>query len=123
MNNKLREAAEKLIKDKKKGRNYGSNIAGPQVDVAAIAERKIEETGMGLEIKVELLAGVENEKNIAGKKSEKNEKTKKSKKTCKYCHIVGHERKTNKDCLLTTNKAGKYYKPENNRALCKFSNR
>jgi hypothetical protein len=63
-------------------------------------------------IKVEPGAGVA-EKKIAAKNNEKNQKTKKPTWTCKYCHIVGHERKTNKNCLLSTNGVGKHYKPEN----------
>jgi hypothetical protein len=32
LNDKLREASELLMKDKKEGKTYGSSIAGPQVE-------------------------------------------------------------------------------------------
>jgi hypothetical protein len=41
LNNKLLEAADKLIKDKKQGRNYGTNLVAPHVQVTAIAETDV----------------------------------------------------------------------------------
>ena len=36
LNDKLRDALELLMKDKKKGRTYGANIGGPQVNGKAL---------------------------------------------------------------------------------------
>jgi hypothetical protein len=59
------------------------------VDVASIVE-----------IKVEPGVGEAEKKKKAAKKSDNS---KKQTLTCKYCGLVGHQRRTNKDCLLTTN--------------------
>jgi hypothetical protein len=70
LNNKLCEATEKLIKDKKTGRNYGTNHAGSQVDGALIVELKVE-PGVDVEIKVEPGVGEAKKKKKAAKKSGK----------------------------------------------------
>jgi hypothetical protein len=85
LNNKLREASELLIKDEKKGKTYGSNIAGPQVEGRTLN---------GLEV---------------------HPKKRKGKATfsCKWCHIVVHATQKSEKCLLTVKPNGKHYRLEN----------
>jgi hypothetical protein len=78
MNNKLREAAEKLIKDKKEGKNYGTNLAGPQVDVAAIAAPgvviKVEPGVDVADVVIKVEPGVNDNNNKQKKKKAKQSK-------------------------------------------------
>jgi hypothetical protein len=125
MNNKLREAAEKLIKDKKEGKNYGTNLAGPQVDVAAIAAPgvviKVEPGVDVADVVIKVEPGVNDNNNKQKKKKAKqSDKARKPTPTCKFCHIVGHERKTNKNCMLSVNPGSKNYRPENAAAPREF---
>jgi hypothetical protein len=88
LNEKLRVPSELLIKDKKKGNTYGSNIAGPQVE--------------------EMTLDVREDVEPCDKKRQPQKKP-----TYNACHIVGHSTNKSKDCQLTIKKTGKHYKPEN----------
>jgi hypothetical protein len=94
LNDKLREASELLMQDKKKGRTYGSNIGGPQVE------------GKGLD-------GSEVIDLVEPGSRKKKDGTKKKQSICSWCHIVGHATNKHNKCLLTVKPQGKHYKPEN----------
>jgi hypothetical protein len=104
LNEKLRGASAVLMLDKKKGKTYGSNMAGPHIVGMALD---------GLEVVEEVQPS-----------SKKNEKVPPRKKaTCDACHIVGHSSsKNSKERLLTIKPLSKHYKPENVGAKRKFCN-
>jgi hypothetical protein len=85
LNDKLREASELLMKDEKKGKTYGSNMAGPQVE------------GMTLD----------------GSEVQRKKRKAKANTTCKWCHLGGHATQKSKKCLLSVKPGGKHYKIEN----------
>jgi hypothetical protein len=77
------------MKDTKKGKTYGSNMAGPQVEGMALDDSEV----------INLL--------------EPTTKKKPPPSICSWCHIVGHAASNNHSkCLLTVKPNGKHYKPE-----------
>jgi hypothetical protein len=93
LNDKLREASELLMKDKKKGKTYSSNMAGPQVEGMALDGSDV----------IDLV-----------------EKIKPPPSICSWCHIMGHASNNHSKCLLTVKPKGRHYKPENIGAARKF---
>jgi hypothetical protein len=96
LNDKLRAASELLMKDKKKGKTYGSNIAGPQVDGMALDGSEV----------IDLV--------------ETTTKKKSPPSICGWCHKVGHATKNHSKCMLTVKPRGKHYRKENTDAPRKF---
>jgi hypothetical protein len=96
LNDKLRAASELLMKDKKKGKTYGSNMAGPQVDGMALDGSEV----------IDLTEG--------------STKKKAPPSICAWCHNVGHASKNHSKCMLTVKPRGKHYRQENINAPRKF---
>jgi hypothetical protein len=91
-----------MIEDKKKGKTYGSNTAGPHV---------VEGMAVDGSNVVDLVEA-----------PTKNKSDEQPPSICSWCHTVEHACNEHNKCLLNVKPKGKHYKPENIGAKCKLCN-